>query len=263
MHTSDQHTIGHCALSPSLDALRAGERLRLALATSLNEDGQEDGNWDPQEWRAGATRAKSSRLETFEYVMYGKVYHMEGDESTQDGQLYARLASTAQSIRATRPLQSLLFSFCALLCCHRLATSNFSVLPVRFYPALLPHIPLPPVPTRPTRRISAVRSCIWARELCRQPASRQPLRVNASSGPQSSPPSVSLPLSPPSLSPSLPLFSSLRSPRVLPASLNCASIMLRLATPRPRRARDCDQRSPLLSSPLLPSPPRLLTSLAC
>lgn len=82
--------------------LRAGERLRLALAVSLTEDGQEDGNWDPNEWRAAAAAAaaaasgaqgqgqgKSSRLDTFEYVMYGKVYHMEGDERDTEGMLYA------------------------------------------------------------------------------------------------------------------------------------------------------------------------------
>ena len=92
----------HCSLarggtkpataSPRL-SLRVGERLRLALATSLSEDGQEDGNWDPQEWRTGGARAKNSRLETFEYVMYGKVYHMEGDERDLDGQLYDSPAS--------------------------------------------------------------------------------------------------------------------------------------------------------------------------
>ena len=86
----------HSTVDADACALRAGERLRLALATSLNEDGQEDGNWDPQEWRAGAARAKSSRLETFEYVMYGKVYHMEGDESTHEGQLYAIPFSSLQ-----------------------------------------------------------------------------------------------------------------------------------------------------------------------
>lgn len=54
-----------------------GDKFRLVLATTLREDGHSDaGEWAPQE--AGMT----SRADSFEYVMFGKVYRIEGDEGS-------------------------------------------------------------------------------------------------------------------------------------------------------------------------------------
>lgn len=50
----------------------------MVIATSLREDGApDDGEYDPEE-------SVSSRATSFEYVMYGKVYRFEGDESGQE-----------------------------------------------------------------------------------------------------------------------------------------------------------------------------------
>ena len=55
---------------------RAGEKFRLVLATTLREDGvPDDGEYAPID------DGTPSRADTFEYVMYGKVYRIEGDES--------------------------------------------------------------------------------------------------------------------------------------------------------------------------------------
>jgi len=50
----------------------------MVIATSLREDGvPDDGEYDP-------TDTGPSRADSFEYVMYGKVYRIEGDDSTLD-----------------------------------------------------------------------------------------------------------------------------------------------------------------------------------
>jgi len=50
----------------------------MVIATSLREDGvPDDGEYDP-------TDTGPSRADSFEYVMYGKVYRIEGDETTLD-----------------------------------------------------------------------------------------------------------------------------------------------------------------------------------
>lgn len=50
------------------------------LATTLREDGYPDGtDWDPQ-----ALENENSRANSFEYVMSGKVYRIDGDEPTTD-----------------------------------------------------------------------------------------------------------------------------------------------------------------------------------
>ena len=50
----------------------------MVLATSQREDGVlDDGNYDP-------TDTAPSRSDSFEYVMYGKVYRIEGDEAAID-----------------------------------------------------------------------------------------------------------------------------------------------------------------------------------
>ncbi|KAH0952382.1 hypothetical protein HN011_009770, partial [Eciton burchellii] len=56
-----------------------GDKFRLVLATTLREDGYPDGNeWNPMEQESG------SRADSFEYVMSGKVYRIEGDEASNE-----------------------------------------------------------------------------------------------------------------------------------------------------------------------------------
>jgi len=51
-----------------------GEKFRLVLANTLREDGTpDDGEYNPSD-------NSPSRADQFEYVMYGKVYRIEGDE---------------------------------------------------------------------------------------------------------------------------------------------------------------------------------------
>ncbi|XP_077277220.1 DNA-directed RNA polymerases I, II, and III subunit Rpb8 isoform X1 [Temnothorax americanus] len=58
---------------------RRGDKFRLVLATTLREDGYPDGNeWNPMEQEGG------SRADSFEYVMSGKVYRIEGDEANNE-----------------------------------------------------------------------------------------------------------------------------------------------------------------------------------
>ncbi|CAG0912449.1 unnamed protein product [Notodromas monacha] len=53
-----------------------GEKFRLVLATTLREDGYADAeDWNPRMPEDGMTKA-----DAFEYVMYGKIYRIEGDE---------------------------------------------------------------------------------------------------------------------------------------------------------------------------------------
>lgn len=55
------------------------------IATTLKEDGKpDDGEFDPQD-------TAPSRADSFEYVMWGKVYRIEGDDST--GSDSSRLAA--------------------------------------------------------------------------------------------------------------------------------------------------------------------------
>ena len=50
----------------------------MVLATTLREDGApDDGEFNP-------TESGPSRADSFEYVMYGKVYRIEGDDSGPD-----------------------------------------------------------------------------------------------------------------------------------------------------------------------------------
>ncbi len=56
----------------------ADERYRLLLAASLtDEPGGEEGFYDQGE---GSQGRAPSRADQFEYVMYGKVYRIEGDD---------------------------------------------------------------------------------------------------------------------------------------------------------------------------------------
>ena len=55
-----------------------GDKFRMVVATTLREDGYpDDGEYSPIE-------SEQSRADSFEYVMYGKVYRLEGDESGTD-----------------------------------------------------------------------------------------------------------------------------------------------------------------------------------
>ena len=58
--------------------MNSGDKFRLVLATTLREDGYaESGEWSPLD-------TGPSRADSFEYVMYGKIYRIEGDEGTSD-----------------------------------------------------------------------------------------------------------------------------------------------------------------------------------
>ncbi|XP_034238240.1 DNA-directed RNA polymerases I, II, and III subunit RPABC3 [Thrips palmi] len=62
-----------------LYTMELGDKFRLVLATTLREDGYPDsGEYNPQE------SMDSGRASSFEYVMYGKVYRIEGDDSSQE-----------------------------------------------------------------------------------------------------------------------------------------------------------------------------------
>ncbi|XP_019698101.1 DNA-directed RNA polymerases I, II, and III subunit RPABC3 isoform X2 [Harpegnathos saltator] len=59
--------------------MELGAKFRLVLATTLREDGYPDGNeWNATEQEGG------SRADSFEYVMSGKVYRIEGDEASNE-----------------------------------------------------------------------------------------------------------------------------------------------------------------------------------
>merc|ERR1712055_8249 len=56
--------------------MELGDKFRLVLATTLREDGFPDsGDWNPID-------TGPSRADSFEYVMHGKIYRIEGDDST-------------------------------------------------------------------------------------------------------------------------------------------------------------------------------------
>ncbi|XP_048191810.1 DNA-directed RNA polymerases I, II, and III subunit RPABC3-like isoform X1 [Perognathus longimembris pacificus] len=55
-----------------------GDKFRLVIASTLYEDGTlDDGEYNP-------TDDRPSRADQFEYVMYGKVYRIEGDETSME-----------------------------------------------------------------------------------------------------------------------------------------------------------------------------------
>lgn len=54
-----------------------GDKFRLVLATTLREDGYPDsGEWNPLE--------ESPRMSSFEYVMFGKIYRIDGDDFSKE-----------------------------------------------------------------------------------------------------------------------------------------------------------------------------------
>ncbi|RXM34678.1 DNA-directed RNA polymerases I, II, and III subunit RPABC3 [Acipenser ruthenus] len=55
-----------------------GDKFRLVIASTLYEDGTpDDGEYNP-------TDDRPSRADQFDYVMYGKVYKIEGDETSTE-----------------------------------------------------------------------------------------------------------------------------------------------------------------------------------
>ncbi|PAA79824.1 hypothetical protein BOX15_Mlig022163g8, partial [Macrostomum lignano] len=71
--------------------VQLGEKFRLVIASSLREDGLvDDGEFDPLMWQdgSGGGGGSRSRADQFEYVMYGKVYRLEG-EGSSDSRLAA------------------------------------------------------------------------------------------------------------------------------------------------------------------------------
>jgi DNA-directed RNA polymerase I, II, and III subunit RPABC3 len=64
-----------------------GDKFRLVVASTLREDGYpDDGEWNPIDTVA-------SRADSFEYVMYGKIYRIEGDEGPTDSSRLAAYVS--------------------------------------------------------------------------------------------------------------------------------------------------------------------------
>ncbi|CAG5116303.1 unnamed protein product [Candidula unifasciata] len=64
-----------------------GDKFRLVIATTLREDGcPDDGEFNP-------TSTGPSRADQFEYVMYGKVYRIEGDDGSMDSSRLAAYVS--------------------------------------------------------------------------------------------------------------------------------------------------------------------------
>merc|ERR1719348_2407239 len=59
--------------------MELGDKFRLVLATTLREDGFPDsGDWNPID-------TGPSRADSFEYVMHGKIYRIEGDDNANEG----------------------------------------------------------------------------------------------------------------------------------------------------------------------------------
>ncbi|KAK6637051.1 DNA-directed RNA polymerases I, II, and III subunit RPABC3 [Polyplax serrata] len=58
--------------------MELGDKFRLVLATTLREDGYPDsGEWNPLD-------NEGSRADSFEYVMYGLNYRIEGDDTSPE-----------------------------------------------------------------------------------------------------------------------------------------------------------------------------------
>ena len=56
----------------------SGDKFRMVIATSLREDGvPDDGEYD-------GTEGTPTRADSFDYVMYGKVYRIEGEDNVSD-----------------------------------------------------------------------------------------------------------------------------------------------------------------------------------
>ncbi|XP_065224447.1 DNA-directed RNA polymerases I, II, and III subunit RPABC3 isoform X2 [Planococcus citri] len=59
--------------------MELGDKFRLVLALTLREDGYPDtGEYNPIELE------QPSRADSFEYIMYGKIYRIEGNENARE-----------------------------------------------------------------------------------------------------------------------------------------------------------------------------------
>ncbi|KYQ51531.1 DNA-directed RNA polymerases I, II, and III subunit RPABC3 [Trachymyrmex zeteki] len=88
--------------------MELGDKFRLVLSTTLREDGYPDGNeWNPMEQEGG------SRADSFEYVMSGKVYRIEGDEANNEPS--SRLSGVLLRVRDSTKARSAYVSFGGLL----------------------------------------------------------------------------------------------------------------------------------------------------
>uniref|UniRef100_A0A803YI56 DNA-directed RNA polymerases I, II, and III subunit RPABC3 n=1 Tax=Meleagris gallopavo TaxID=9103 RepID=A0A803YI56_MELGA len=78
-----------------------GDKFRLVIASTLYEDGTlDDGEYNP-------TDDRPSRADQFEYVMYGKVYRIEGDETSTEAatRLVQSAGNPAAVSSRSHPLQ--------------------------------------------------------------------------------------------------------------------------------------------------------------
>ena len=66
-------------INTQLYPVEIGEKFRLLLASTLNEDGTAD----DYDYQPGASNA-ASRADHFEYVMYGKVYRLESEAGSSE-----------------------------------------------------------------------------------------------------------------------------------------------------------------------------------
>ena len=64
-----------------------GDKFRLQITSTLNEDGYPDDS----EWNA--RNNSRSRADSFDYVMYGKIYRIEGDEGLNESTRMSAYAS--------------------------------------------------------------------------------------------------------------------------------------------------------------------------
>ncbi|GBM47383.1 hypothetical protein AVEN_74671-1 [Araneus ventricosus] len=74
------HVVKH-SFSPTdeCDFCPAGDKFRLVIASTLKENGQpDDGEY------YSILDSGPSRADAFEYVCYGKIYRIEGDDAVQE-----------------------------------------------------------------------------------------------------------------------------------------------------------------------------------
>ncbi|KAI6660958.1 DNA-directed RNA polymerases I, II, and III subunit RPABC3 [Oopsacas minuta] len=95
-------------VNTQLYPVEIGEKFRLLLASTLNEDGTAD----DYDYQPGASNAPS-RADHFEYVMYGKVYRLESEAGSSEsstlsafvsyGGLLMKIHGDANNLHAIQP----------------------------------------------------------------------------------------------------------------------------------------------------------------
>ncbi|CDW53945.1 RNA pol Rpb8 domain containing protein [Trichuris trichiura] len=81
-------------VNTQLYPVKLDEKFRIMLSSTLREDGfPEEDEYDPT--------FTCQRLENFEYIMYGKVYRIESDESAGTDSLYYDFVDAVVSIYAS------------------------------------------------------------------------------------------------------------------------------------------------------------------